>query len=140
MEPMNNAQPNFELPRPQQPESQGASAPEQTPVGPTPEKMPGAGEHPGAAMQPVMQPPAPLVPATQVPSQAPPVKPAHPVGTSVPAIASDADLIEKEWVEIAKQIVEKTRSDPHVQNKEINKFKADYMKKRYDKDIKVTND
>jgi hypothetical protein len=43
-------------------------------------------------------------------------------------------------VEKAKEIVEKTRSDPHQQNNEINKFKAHYLKKRYNKDIKVTNE
>lgn len=57
--------------------------------------------------------------------------------SGVPAIADDADLIEKEWVEKAKEIVGHTRSDPHAQNKELNKMKADYMKKRYNKDIKL---
>ncbi len=54
-----------------------------------------------------------------------------------PSVANDLDLIEKEWVEKAKAIVIKTRTDPHTQNDEINKFKADYMKKRYGKDIKI---
>ncbi|MEI6480767.1 MAG: hypothetical protein WCO19_00505 [Candidatus Saccharibacteria bacterium] len=55
-----------------------------------------------------------------------------------PVIADDADLIEKEWVTRAKMIVAKTKDDPREQNKEINKFKADYLKKRYNKDIKVS--
>ncbi|MCA9332371.1 hypothetical protein KDA00_00690 [Candidatus Saccharibacteria bacterium] len=59
---------------------------------------------------------------------------------SMPAIADDNDLIEKEWVDKAKQIVEHTRSDPHEQNKEVTKMKVDYLKKRYNKDIKVTDD
>ena len=53
-------------------------------------------------------------------------------------MADDLDLIEKEWVNKAKAIVMQTRSDPHNQNKEMNKFKADYMKKRYNKDIKLS--
>ena len=61
----------------------------------------------------------------------------QPVGAVNPTAASDTDLIEKEWVEKAKAIVEQTRSDPHLQNKEISKFKADYMKKRYNKTIKL---
>lgn len=61
-------------------------------------------------------------------------------GAAGPPIADDADLIEKEWVAIAKDIVAKTAHDPHLQNKEINKFKADYMKKRYNKDIKLSED
>jgi hypothetical protein len=51
--------------------------------------------------------------------------------------AEDSDLIEKEWVERAKAIVAGTRDDPYRQNKELNGFKADYLKKRYNKDIKV---
>lgn len=45
-----------------------------------------------------------------------------------PGIAEDADLIEKEWVTRAKLIVSKTKDDPREQNKEISKFKADYLK------------
>ncbi|MEI6755957.1 MAG: hypothetical protein WCK80_03035 [bacterium] len=52
-------------------------------------------------------------------------------------VKDDGDLIEKEWVDKAKQIVEKTRSDPYKQSEELTVMKADYMKKRYGKDIKV---
>ncbi len=55
----------------------------------------------------------------------------------MPLIADDADLIEKEWVEKAKQIVDNTRHDPYSQNKQLTKVKADYLKKRYNKDIKL---
>ena len=47
-------------------------------------------------------------------------------------------LIEKEWVVKAKQIVEKTKDNPYNQNKELTVFKADYMKKRYNKTIKLS--
>ena len=57
-----------------------------------------------------------------------------------PAIADDIDLIEKEWVNKAKQIVEDTKHDPYNQNKEIVRLRADYMKKRYNKDIKLQKD
>jgi hypothetical protein len=66
---------------------------------------------------------SPIVPATK--------------GSSAPMIADDSDLIEKEWVTRAKQIVEQTKADPYNQNREINRVKADYLKKRYDKDIKL---
>ncbi len=55
----------------------------------------------------------------------------------MPAMADDIDLIEREWVHKAKEIVEQTKGDPHTQNKEINKVKADYLKKRYNKDLKL---
>jgi hypothetical protein len=57
------------------------------------------------------------------------------VGVAAPLVAEDADLIEKEWVLKAKQIVDKTKYDPYLQNKEMGKFKADYLKKRYNKTI-----
>ncbi len=55
----------------------------------------------------------------------------------VPDDASDADLIEKEWVVKAKDIVHHTQNNPYEQQNAISKFKADYMKKRYNKDIKT---
>lgn len=56
------------------------------------------------------------------------------------ATADDGDLIEKEWVLKAKAIVEQTRNDPYLQNKQMNQVKADYLKKRYNKDIKVNDE
>lgn len=60
--------------------------------------------------------------------------------TTFPQIADDNDLIEKEWVLKAKEIVAQTAHDPHLQNKAISRFKADYLKKRYNKDIKLSED
>ncbi len=57
-----------------------------------------------------------------------------------PQIADDNDLIEKEWVIRAKEIVARTAHDPHLQNREMNRFKADYLKKRYNKDVKLSED
>lgn len=52
--------------------------------------------------------------------------------------ADDADLIEKEWVLKAKAIVMQTKNDPHQQNVQMNGIKADYIKKRYNKDLKIS--
>lgn len=65
---------------------------------------------------------------------------AQSVAPDTPDIADDTDLIEKEWVVKAKHIVEQTKNDPHLRNQEINKIKADYIKKRYNKDIRTTSD
>ena len=54
--------------------------------------------------------------------------------------ADDVDLIEKEWVEKAKHIVSQTKYDPYLQNKELSKMKAEYLKTRYKKDIKLVDD
>ena len=69
-----------------------------------------------------------------------PVSPTTPQIITTPAIADDVDLIEKEWVLRAKDIVNKTRHDPHEQNKEMSKFKAEYIKKRYNKDLKISDE
>lgn len=55
-----------------------------------------------------------------------------------PQVADDVDLIEKEWVQKAKKIIEKTANNPAEQSDEINKYKADYLKIRYSKDLKVS--
>lgn len=56
----------------------------------------------------------------------------------VPSVTDDGDLIEKEWVLKAKEIVEANRDDPFKQSEELTMFKADYMQKRYNKTIKVS--
>lgn len=53
--------------------------------------------------------------------------------------ADDADLIEKEWVQKAKAIVMQTKDDPRAQNIQMNGVKAEYLKKRYNKDLKVSD-
>ena len=59
---------------------------------------------------------------------------------TAPAAADDVDVIEKEWVEKAKTIVEQTKTDPHQQSAALSSFKYDYMKKRYGKDIKLPDE
>lgn len=53
------------------------------------------------------------------------------------AEAGDVDVIEKAWIDKAKHIVDQTSSDPFEQQKMISKVKADYIKKRFNKDIKI---
>ena len=77
--------------------------------------------------------PLPLPPAT--PAAVAPVPPAASAG-ALP-VKDDGDLIEKEWVNKAKQIAERTREDPYKQSEELTIFKADYMKQRYNKTIKL---
>lgn len=52
---------------------------------------------------------------------------------SGPAIADDVDLIEKEWVDRAKSIVNEHKHDPYNQEKEVSRLKTDYRQKRYGK-------
>jgi hypothetical protein len=55
-----------------------------------------------------------------------------------PAVANDDDLIEKEWVDKAKKIVAETRDDPHQQDEKVNKLQADYLKKRFGRELGAT--
>ena len=48
-----------------------------------------------------------------------------------------ADDLDKEWIAKAKMIVEQTKNDPYTQSKEIAKVKADYLRIRYNKHVKV---
>lgn len=70
-------------------------------------------------------------------SQAAQPTPAMPA-TSSPSVADDVDVIEKEWIDKAKSVVNATRDDPHAQEKEVSKLQADYLFKRYGKQIKTT--
>jgi len=48
-----------------------------------------------------------------------------------PLIAADEDLIEKEWVDRAKEIILHTRDDPHARTQKVNELQRDYLQKRY---------
>jgi hypothetical protein len=52
-----------------------------------------------------------------------------------PAVAADEDLIEKEWVDKAKKIISDTRDDPAAREKQVGQLQADYLKKRYGKEL-----
>lgn len=54
---------------------------------------------------------------------------------SSPLVANDDDLIEKEWVDKAKQIITKTRDDPYKREEAISRLQADYLRKRYGKEL-----
>lgn len=122
---------NLELPRPQ-------TAQPQSPTG----SLPGNPlTQPVTSPLPLSSPVAPLPNDSLPPQFAQSASADGSIATATqadtPASADDADLIEKEWVIKAKQIVQQTKEDPYTQNKEITKFKAEYMKKRYNRDIKL---
>jgi hypothetical protein len=79
------------------------------------------------------------MPTAQPPAQAVP-QPEPPAAASAPASglqADDKDLIEKQWVEKAKNIVTTNREDPYKQKNEMSRVKADYIQKRFGKTIKT---
>ena len=52
-----------------------------------------------------------------------------------PLVAADEDLIEKEWVDKAKEIIQHTRDDPHARSQRVNELQRDYLQKRYNRAI-----
>ena len=77
---------------------------------------------------------APTLPAPlPLPVADDPVTP--PATDDAPLVAGDEDLIEKEWVDRAKQIIERTKDDPYRREQEVNKLQADYLRKRYGREL-----
>lgn len=89
--------------------------------------------------QPTAQPAAAMpMPMPAVPSVAQPQTAASSTTQSAAsALIEDKDLIEKEWVDRAKAIVERNRDDPYRQAKELTVVKAEYVQKHYNKTIKL---
>lgn len=57
---------------------------------------------------------------------------------ATPAVADEnSDALDEEWVSKAKAIVEQTKADPYIESKELSRAKADYLRIRYNKQIKV---
>jgi len=72
-----------------------------------------------------------------------PVVTASPVTIAAPSddtplVAGDDDLIEKEWVDKAKRIISETKDDPYKREREVGKLQADYLRKRYGKELGTT--
>lgn len=93
---------------------------------------------PQAAPQEVINPIPPVLPT--VPAMPMPAQPVVQDDTSTPSVntpsvASDDDLIEKEWVDKLKSIITLTAGDPHERAKVVAQLQADYLKKRYNKNI-----
>jgi len=80
---------------------------------------------------------AAATPVVAVPE--PPVAPVQPSTTPVvtdsPLTAANDDVIEKEWVDKAKQIISITKDDPYKRGQQVGELQRDYMKKRYGKDV-----
>lgn len=54
---------------------------------------------------------------------------------STPIVAADDDVIEKEWVDKAKEIIKGTADDPHKRTEQVNQLQKDYLKKRFGKEL-----
>ena len=114
-----------------EPVSEQAPAPGEVRVTPSAQAAPPA----PPAVQPVVQTSSP---APQVVQPAVQSNDLH--DTANPQYADNADVIEREWVMRAKQIVLDTKNSPYQREVEVGKLQADYLQKRYGKQIKLAND
>lgn len=107
------------------------SAPEQGPSAPETAQRPAAAQ-PAAILPAVPAGPAP------VPAQSRQHNDDTSTTRSVASpLLNDNDKVEKEWVDKIKRIIAQLQHDPHKQSEELTLLKADYMKQRYNKIIKV---
>jgi hypothetical protein len=83
-------------------------------------------------------PPALSLPPVAVPAAPPADNTDEPAADdNSPATANDIDVIEKEWVDKAREIVRQTKDDPYHQEQAVEALQRAYLKKRYNKDLKT---
>lgn len=84
-----------------------------------------------AVVTPILPPPVlPAPPPVQISDDA-----TDQTVSDTPLVANDDDLIEKEWVDKAKKIVVQTKDDPYRREQEVGRLQADYLLKRYGKEL-----
>lgn len=64
-----------------------------------------------------------------------PIAPTGTIEEQNPEIAVDGEKMEKEWVAKTEKVIETTDHDPQREEIEINKLKADYMAKRFNRHL-----
>jgi hypothetical protein len=128
--------PEMLTPNPEQPARSEAEPSQETPRF-TPEVAPASPER-----APEQAPPPQTNQSTPIPISLPTPVPASddaaaavPTTDDSPAVAADEDLIEKEWVDKAKKIIAETKDDPAKREKQVGQLQADYLKKRYGKEL-----
>lgn len=78
--------------------------------------------------------PADISAATVIPDPATPA-----IGVTTPIVAADVDLIEREWVDKVKNVIAETRDDPYRREQEVKTLQADYIRKRYGRELGGNN-
>lgn len=141
MNPQNDSVSNFGMPQPAN--DIGQLPPVQPPQAfHAPETaMPHFETATGPSPQMVQQPSMPMTQAQMQQPVAPPAQMQPSVVNMQPvadAPEEEPDTpLDEEWVEKAKAIVDRTRTDPFAQSRELSQLKAGYIKARYNKEIKA---
>lgn len=103
------------------------------------EQAPAAAEQPQSAPAAPVQQPAQIAQPVQQPVslQTPPDDPVAAVIQQKTAnlTADDVDLIEKEWVDVVDDTIEKTKDDPEIEERAQQELNKAYLKKRFNLDV-----
>ena len=98
-----------------------------------------AAEQPQSTPAPLPQQPAQIAQPVQQPVslQTPPDDPVAAVIQQKTAnlTADDVELIEKEWVDVVDDTIEKTKDDPEVEERAQQELNKAYLKKRFNLDV-----
>jgi len=139
MDPQLDKSPGLALPQPSHEQSPAGFGPPQ--AGEVSSEMP-----PGRPEFAVAAPAAPVplavpsVPPSQAGVQTPAVAAPLQPAAALPLSDDDSDALDQEWINKAKAIVERTKTDPYVESSELGKAKADYLRIRFNKQIKIAED
>jgi len=77
--------------------------------------------------------PTPVAAAMPMPQQR--MQPAN--GGSIPTVAEDNDIIEKEWVAAIQKTLDQYKDDPYLLSKAMTALRQDYLQKRYGKTVEA---
>lgn len=93
-------------------------------------------------LAPPPPPAAPMMPPVAQPALDPATSTvvADDQASTNPVAANDDDVIEKEWVDRAKQVILQTRDNPFAREKAIGELQRDYLMKRYGRQVGASND
>lgn len=127
-----SSQGNFELPpQPSSPEGEDQRQEKGS-------EAPAAPVEQAGKQAPVSLPPVPALPAADTPIIAAPPQDSSAGAQSVSVHpADDSERIEPVWVNKAKAVIAQTRDDPYMQKSEMSKVKAEYIQKRFNKQVKT---
>ena len=134
MDPQSDKLPGLGLPQPSMP--QGGAMPHDQPYAPMPPI------NAGATGMPMTAAPAPAggLPVAALPGAGAPLPQMQQPTLDAPAPDENSDSLDEEWVQKAKAIVDRTKNDPYAESQELSKIKADFLRIRYNKQVKVAED
>ncbi len=125
--------PNFELPEVQPPTPEAGEQGAEQSVEAPPARQEQVGKQ---APQPVLPPVPPVMPVADQPVIAAPPDDTAAAPTAF-VQAQDSDHIESVWLDKAKDVIARTQDDPYLQKHEMSRVKAEYIQKRFGKQIKT---